>query len=143
MPGRAVSSAADREPGEAPDDHVLAGLGRQRRAELLDRLAAVLVLVDVLLAQQDDLVEPLVDLAGDDPLAHVLGPVGGLLGGDPLLALAVLGRDTSSSVTASGVAAAMCSARSRANSMNFSLRATKSVWQSTSTSTPILLPAWM
>src|ERR1019366_2495691 len=32
-------------------------------------------------------------LALDDPLADVLRPVGGLLGGDPLLALAVLGRD--------------------------------------------------
>ena len=68
-------------------------LAGQRCAQLLDRLAAVLVLVDVLLAQQHDLVEPLVELAGDDPLAHVLGPVGGLLGRDPLLALAVLGRD--------------------------------------------------
>ncbi len=78
----------------------------------------------------------------DDLLAHVLRPVGRLLGGDSLLALAVLGRD-SSSLTASGAAAAMWSARSRANSTNSSLRATKSVWQSTSTITPILLPAWM
>ncbi len=49
----------------------------------------------------------------------------------------------SSSVTASGAAAAMCSARSLANAVNFSLRATKSVWQLTSTSTPILFPEWM
>ncbi len=60
-------------------------------AELLDRLAAVLVLVDVLLAQQHDLVEPLVQLALDDALTDVLGTVGGLLGGDPNLTLAVLG----------------------------------------------------
>src|SRR3954451_20843150 len=38
---------ADREAREALDDHVLAGLGRQLGAQLLDRLAAVLVLVDV------------------------------------------------------------------------------------------------
>ena len=37
----------------------------------------------------------------------------------------------------------MCSATSRANAMKSSLRATKSVLQSTSTSTPTLPLAWM
>src|SRR5436305_1671677 len=51
----------------------------------------MLVLVDVLLAQQDDVVEPLVELALDDQTADVLGPVVGLLDRDWLLPLACLG----------------------------------------------------
>src|SRR3954454_1686691 len=54
---------AHGEAREAPDDDVLAGLGRQLGADLLDRLALVLVGVDVLLAQEHDLIEPLADLA--------------------------------------------------------------------------------
>src|SRR5579884_3515985 len=92
-PGASAASSADGEPGEPADDNVLSGLGGQLRAQLLDRLAAVLVLVDVPLAQQHDVVEPLLELALDDPLADVLGAIGRLLGGDPLLALPVLGRD--------------------------------------------------
>src|SRR5579862_4416694 len=65
---RCAVSATDREAREPPHDDVLAGLGGQLGPQLVDRLAAVLVLVDVLLAQQDDLVEPLVELALDDPL---------------------------------------------------------------------------
>src|SRR5436309_10637331 len=40
---------ADLEPGEAADHHVLARLRGRRRTQVLDRLPAVLVLVDVLL----------------------------------------------------------------------------------------------
>src|SRR3954451_7949846 len=47
-------SLADREPREAPDHDVLAGLGRQVGAHLLDRARLVLVLVDVLLVEQHD-----------------------------------------------------------------------------------------
>src|SRR5438477_10545656 len=61
----AIGSATYREPREAAHDDVLAGLGRERLAQLLDRLATVLVLVDVLLAEQNHIVQPLVDLAGD------------------------------------------------------------------------------
>src|SRR4051812_30759033 len=85
-------SGADREPGEAPDDHVLAGLGRQLGAELFDRLALVLLRVDVLLAQQDDLVEPLADLALGGLLALGLGHAAGQLRrGDAGLLGALLG----------------------------------------------------
>ena len=50
-------------------------------AELLDRLAVVLVAVDVRLVEQRDLLAPLGELALDDPLADVLGLalLGGLL----------------------------------------------------------------
>src|SRR6266699_3350501 len=47
----------------------------------------------------------------------------------------------SSTRTASGLVAAMCTARSRASALNSSVRATKSVSQLSSTSTPIL-PSW-
>src|SRR5579875_264719 len=86
-------SATDGEAGEAADDDVLARLGDQRRAQLLDRLAAVLVLVDVGLAQQHHLVQPAVELALDGPGASLLGDVGQLLSGDPLLTLALGDRD--------------------------------------------------
>src|SRR3981189_527852 len=66
-PGRA--SPPDGEPGEALDHDVLARLGREVAAQLLDRLAVVLVAVDVLLVEQHDLAEPLLQLALDD-----LGP---------------------------------------------------------------------
>src|SRR5436305_7699954 len=86
------SRLANLESGKATDDHVLARLRSQRGAQLLDCLAAVLVLVDVLLPEQDRLVEPLLQLALDDFLAHVLRPVLRLLGGYSLLTLAVFGR---------------------------------------------------
>ena len=50
---------------------------------------------------------------------------------------------TSSRVTQIGADAATCMARSWVNSLNGSLRETKSVSTPTSTSTPILPPAWM
>ena len=67
--------------------------GRQRGAQLLDRPALVLVRVDVRLAQQHDLLEPLVELALDDLGADALRLVGDLLLGDALLALDLVGRD--------------------------------------------------
>src|SRR3954468_361121 len=86
------NSGANLEPREALDDDVLAGLRRQLGAQLLDRLAAVLVRVDVLLLEQHDLLEPLVDLARRGALARVLGDVGHLAGGDAqLLRAGVLG----------------------------------------------------
>src|SRR5215211_228887 len=58
-----------REPGD-PD--VLAGLGGELGAQVLDRLALVALLVEVLLVQQDQLGGPLAKLALDDLLDHVL-----------------------------------------------------------------------
>src|SRR3954447_3908408 len=55
--------AAHLEAGEAADDHVLAGLRSGGRAQVLDRLALVLVLVHVLLVQQHVLLEPLAPAA--------------------------------------------------------------------------------
>src|SRR5690242_9587148 len=49
----------DGESGKATHHDVLASFGGQLAAHFLDRLAAVLVLVDMLLAEQDDVVEPL------------------------------------------------------------------------------------
>src|SRR4051794_7719224 len=79
---------ANLEPGEALDDDVLAGLGRQLGAQLLDGLAVVLVGVDVRLAQQDDLVEPLAELALRGAFAGLLGHVLHLAGGDAQLLVA-------------------------------------------------------
>src|SRR4051794_18480405 len=76
---------ADREAREPPDDDVLARLRRELGADLLDRLAVVLVRVDVRLLEQHDLLEPLVDLALGGALARVLGDVGHLRGGDAQL----------------------------------------------------------
>src|SRR5215213_5758638 len=91
--GRARALLADREPDEAADADVLAGLGRQLVLQLLDRLALVPVRVDVRLVEEDDLLVPLAQLALDDPRADVLGLVGGLLLEDLRLALAVGGVD--------------------------------------------------
>src|SRR3712207_2249184 len=79
---------ADGEAGEAADADVLAGLRGDLVLQLLDRLALVLVLVDVLLVEEDDLLHPLAQLALDDPRADVLGLVGGLLLEDLRLAVA-------------------------------------------------------
>ena len=56
---------------EAADDDVLAGLRRELGAQLLDRLAVVLVGVDVLLVEQHDLLDPLAQLALDDLRARM------------------------------------------------------------------------
>src|SRR3954453_6655258 len=74
-----TGSRADGELGEAADDDVLTGGPGQLGAQLLDRLAGVLVAVDVRLPEQDDLLEPLVELALGDSRADLLGLVGGLL----------------------------------------------------------------
>src|SRR5436305_15286943 len=89
--GRA--SLPDREADEPLDADVLAGLGREVGAQLLDGLAVVLVAVDMLLVQQDDLAVPLLELTLDDARAHVLGLVGGELLEDADLAVLVLLRD--------------------------------------------------
>src|SRR5581483_2959292 len=52
-------SATDLEPREPADHDVLAGLRRECLPELLDRLAAVLVLIDVLLPHQHHVRKPL------------------------------------------------------------------------------------
>src|SRR3954468_12237745 len=86
------SGLADGEAREAPDDHVLAGARGELRAQLLDGLVLVLLAVDVDLLEEDDLLEPLADLAARCALARVLGHVGHLTGGDAqLLGADVLG----------------------------------------------------
>src|SRR3954454_17131361 len=81
---------ADLVAREATDHDVLACLRRRGRPHVLDRLAAVLVLVHVLLVQQHDLLQPLAQAALGDLRPHVLRLVGGLLLEDPQLALALL-----------------------------------------------------
>src|SRR4051794_9697900 len=81
---------ADLVAREAADHDVLAGLRRRGRAQVLDGLAAVLVLVHVLLVEQHDLLEPLAQPPLGDLRAHVLGLVGGLLLEDAQLAPAIL-----------------------------------------------------
>src|SRR3954469_19163521 len=66
---RGRASLSDGVAHEALDDDVLAGLGGEVAAQLLDGLAVVLVGVDVLLVEQHDLGHPLLELALDD-----LGP---------------------------------------------------------------------
>src|SRR5215213_5100383 len=77
----------DGESREAADDHVLPGRARQLRPQLLDRLAVVLVGVDVHLVEQDGLLHPLAQLALGDPPADLLGLVGRLLLEHPQLRL--------------------------------------------------------
>src|SRR5947208_5497945 len=79
---------ADREAREPADDDVLAGRPREVRAQVLDRLAVVLVRVDVRLLEQDGVLHPLAQLALGDLRADVLGLVGGLLLEDAQLGLA-------------------------------------------------------
>src|SRR4051794_29853009 len=69
----------DGETDEALDDDVLAGLGGEVGAQLLDRLAVVLVAVDVLLVEQDDVLVPGLELALDDLGPDVVRLVGDLL----------------------------------------------------------------
>src|SRR5215217_2452085 len=85
-------SVANGEPREAADHDVLARLGGERGADLLDRAAFVLLAVDVRLLEQHDLLEPGVDLALDDVRANVVRLVGELLLGDAGLALDLLAR---------------------------------------------------
>src|SRR3954447_16882884 len=84
------ASVTDREPGEPPDDHVLAGLRGQVRADLLDGLAVVVIALDVGLLEQDDLLVPLAQLALGRLLARLLGNVLELLDDHALLGLLVL-----------------------------------------------------
>src|SRR5215216_4082302 len=83
----------DGEAREAADHDVLAGGPGELGAELLDRLAVVLVGVDVLLLEQHDLLHPLAQLALGDLGADVLRLVGGLLLEDAQLGLLVGLRD--------------------------------------------------
>src|SRR5215213_3943700 len=80
----------DREAGEAADDDVLAGRAGELGAQLLDRLAVVLVGVDVLLLEQHDLLHPLAQLALRDLRPDVVGLVGRLLLEHAQLGLLVL-----------------------------------------------------
>src|SRR3954451_1113944 len=90
--GSVRSLLPDLEAREAPHDDVLAGVGRQLGAQLLERLAAVKVVVDVALAEQHDLLEPLPQAALDDLLLDGLGLAlgGGLLTQHAQLGLLVL-----------------------------------------------------
>src|ERR1044072_9711405 len=81
-PWSGSGSVANGEPREAADHDVLARLGGERGADLLDRLAVVLLAVDVRLLEQDDLLEPGVDLASDDVRPDVVRLVRELLLGD-------------------------------------------------------------
>src|SRR5918996_1161910 len=60
------------EAGEAGDPDVLAGLGCDFGAQVLDRLALVELLVEVLLVEQRDLGRPFLELSADDLLDHLL-----------------------------------------------------------------------
>src|SRR3954452_12538463 len=73
----------DGKPYETPDDDVLAGLRREVRAQLLDRL----LVLDVRLLEQDDLLVPLAQLALGRLVTRLLGHVLELLGVDALLGL--------------------------------------------------------
>src|SRR5918995_2836347 len=83
----------DGEPREAADDDVLAGRAGELGAQLLDRLAVVLVGVDVHLVEEDGLLHPLAQLALGDLAADLLGLVGRLLLEDAELGLLGLLRD--------------------------------------------------
>src|SRR5215213_6520104 len=92
---RSLFGGTHEEAGEAGDLDVLAGPGRQFLAELLDRLAIVLVGVHVLLVEQGDVLGPLGELALDDPLDDVVGLalLASLLRVDLALRLLLLLRD--------------------------------------------------
>src|SRR4051794_36718444 len=77
--GSVIGLGPDGEAREALDDDVLAQLAGQLRPDLLDRLALVLVAVDVRLVHQRDLLQPLAQLALGHSGADVLRPVRGLL----------------------------------------------------------------
>src|SRR3954451_20705968 len=91
--GSSLNLGADREAGEPPDHDVLAGGAGEVGAQLLDRLAAVLVLVDVRLVEQDHIVHPRLELALGNLGADVLGLVGRLLLEDAQLGVLGLLRD--------------------------------------------------
>src|SRR6266550_1201808 len=69
---------ADCKTGEPSDDDVLAGRRRELVAQLLDGLALELRIVHLLLEHHHRL-QPGIELAQDDALAHVLGLVGRFL----------------------------------------------------------------
>ena len=106
-------------------------------------LPLVLVGVDVRLVEQHDVAHPRLELALGDLRADVLGLVGGLLLEDAQLGVLGVLRDLVLGDVLRAGEAAMCIATSRANARKSSLRATKSVLQSTSTSTPTLPLEWM
>src|SRR5439155_19267435 len=83
---------ADGEAGEAAYDHVLACGRRELVAQRLHRLALDLGVVHLLLEQDHRLI-PGVQLAGDDPLAHVLRLALCVLFVDPGLRVARIGGD--------------------------------------------------
>src|SRR3954453_3420659 len=91
----ARSLFADAEVGEAGDLDVLTGFRRQLLAQLLDRLALVLLGVDVGLVEQRDFAPPLVQLPLDDFLDDVVGLAffARLLFEDLLFGLALVLRD--------------------------------------------------
>src|SRR5215212_5938445 len=82
----------DPEAREPPDHDVLARLGRDLRAQVLDRAAVVTVRVDVLLMQEHDLLQPLAHPPLGDLLAYLgrLGVVGLLLEDSQLAGTLVL-----------------------------------------------------
>src|SRR5215212_6399926 len=59
-------------PREAGDAHVLSGVRGDLRAQVLDRLALVALLVEVLLIEEDELRGPLAKLTVDDLLHDVV-----------------------------------------------------------------------
>src|SRR5215213_6826327 len=83
---------SDLEADGAAHHDVLAGRGRERGSELLDRLRLVLLLVHVLLIEEHHVVQPLLHAALGDPMLDVLGLAfaGSLFAEDPHLTLAVL-----------------------------------------------------
>src|ERR1700730_13848642 len=92
IPGEPIPQVllADCKAGEAADHHVLTGGGGQLVAQLLDRLSLELRVVHLLLEQHHRAV-PRIELAGDDPLAHVLGLLGRFLLVDAGLGVAHIG----------------------------------------------------
>src|SRR5436190_6913157 len=93
---------ADGKAGETPDDDVLAGRRRELVAQLLDGLALELRIVHLLLEHHHRL-EPRIELARDDPLAHVLGLVGRFLFIDSGLGAAhILGHVLAADVSQAG-----------------------------------------
>ena len=104
-----------------------------------------LVVLDERLLEQADLGVELLELALDDLLDDRLGLALAvdLLGEDLPLALRPARRARPRGARDSGSAAAICIARSRTSVWKSSVRATKSVSQLTSISTPTWPPGWM
>ena len=137
--GSVLGRLAELEAHEPPHLDVLADHADQVGTQLFDRAVRVF---DEGLLHETDLLEELVQLAVEHLLDDVVGLALGLLAVDGLLALDDLGGHFVTTHP-QRAEAATCMARSWVNSRNGSLRATKSVSTPTSTSTPILPPAWM